>query len=176
MPPASNRHGQYGRRSRPPVNTIGPSNRAAQQLRTRPVCRLHDWGLLPFAASNTTHDDRGRATRRDRNPPPCNKFGCQSNSLRVAEESSSPRRLLCIEQTTPESSDTSGRGGMMSRAFLRRRFDPHGPLLPYGRLPQSFRRREDLLGPTTTATCPADRKTFSSSAEIWLSSDYAATT
>src|SRR3954463_6659057 len=48
LPPAGNLNGQCGRRSRPPatdpVRITGPRGVTA-----RPVCRLSDLGLLPFA-------------------------------------------------------------------------------------------------------------------------------
>ena len=56
MPPAGNRNGLCGRRSRPPatepVRAAGPPSVTAG-----PVCRLLDRGLLPFVVPHATHAD-----------------------------------------------------------------------------------------------------------------------
>jgi hypothetical protein len=50
MPPAGNRNGLCGRRSRPPATQ--PVRVTGRRGCGRgPVCRLPDWGLLPFVVA-----------------------------------------------------------------------------------------------------------------------------
>src|SRR6478736_3141638 len=53
-PPADTRFGVYGRRSRPPALTPVQVTGLCG-VTAAPVCRLPDWGLLPFAVSHATH-------------------------------------------------------------------------------------------------------------------------
>src|SRR4249919_663417 len=74
MPPADNRNGLYGRRSRPPVTQTGPGDRALRQCReaSMSITRL---GATPLRWLKRTHAETVRATRCDRNCLFCNSFG-----------------------------------------------------------------------------------------------------